>query len=485
MNTDVLLINAITRKHIPAYLPNGLLWIAAVLRENGFSVGVYDRNVDTRDVREVLQKFRPKIIGISVLTGGVILDAIYLSKTIRDVCGNSKIVWGGLHPTLFPGYVLNEEYVDYIAMGEGEYPMLELTECLLKSKNELRDIQNIGYKDADEIKINPQRGFIDMDKLPMQAFDLVDMQNYFLFRPYARKTVCIMTSRGCPYNCSFCYNKKANERKWRGLSAQKVVDTIKFVKVKYNVDGFLFYDDNFDANPIRLKEFCKILIDNEINIRWEHCSRVNYAEKERLSLEKKAGCSLISYGLESGSERILKLINKEQTVPQIQNAIRLCKNFGISTATGSIIGYPFENEEDLKETLGLFERIRPTHIFTTIYNPYPGSDLYDYVVENKLFKEPPTLQEQGKLYSIENFDLNMSSIPKELLRKVYTKYAVRNLANEVLDYMRFRNFVGLTSVIGNTIFRAGVLEGIANRIRDIFMGFFRQLLTPKNKIKAC
>lgn len=463
MSVDVLLINAITRKQLPAYIPNGLLWVAAVLREKGFDVRVYDRNADDRDVKDIIKEFKPKIVGVSVLTGKVILDAIYVSKIIKSEMGDTIVVWGGLHPTLFPEHVLSEKFVDYVVMGEGEYPMTELTEHLLQNKRKLEDILNIGYKKEGEHKLNPLRDFIDINELPAPAFDLIDMNKYFLFRPYARKTVVLMTSRGCPYNCVFCYNKKVNKSKWRGMSARKLVDLIKLIKSKYNVNGFLFHDDNFDADAKRLKEFCNILIDERIGIKWEHFSRVNYAEKERLALAKKAGCEHIAYGLESGSERILKLIKKRQTVAQIEKAINLCKEVGISTSCGSIIGYPFETEEDLEETTKLFDRLKPTLVFTTIYNPYPGSDLYDYVVEKGLFAEPPTLEEQGKIYYFENLELNMSSIPNQLLKDIYTKYFVRNLFNEVNDYLRFRNFVGLFVVTKNYLFISGVIKKIINR----------------------
>ena len=468
MPTDILLINAITRKQIPAFVPNGLLWVASVLREGSFGVQIYDRNADYRGVEEVLEMTKPKMVGVSVLTGGVILDAIKVSKTARLASSKPYIVWGGLHSTLFPEYVLAEDYVDYIVMGEGEYPALELAQHLLEGKHKLPDLKNIGYKSEGKVFLNPLRDFIDMDGLSMPAFDLIPLEKYFLLRPYAKRTICLVTSRGCPYNCTFCYNKKVNRGKWRGLSGTKLIDMVMMLQNKYGIDGFLFHDDNFDANSRRLREFCNALIYKKIKIKWEHCSRVNYAEEERLRLEKKAGCEMIAYGLESGSERILKLIKKGQTVAQIENAIKLCKKIGISTGVGSIVGYPFETEEELKETLSLFDRLKPTHVFTTIYNPYPGSDLYEYVKQQGLFKEPATLEEQGNLYTIENLELNMSSISGETLRKIMYKYSTKNLINEVMDYMRFFNLRGLLKATLNYFGRSGALSRIVTTFTDIF-----------------
>jgi anaerobic magnesium-protoporphyrin IX monomethyl ester cyclase len=466
-SADLLLINPITRRHVPAFIPNGLLWVASVVREKGFSVRVIDRNCDDADVAEILRTVRPKVVGLSVLTGGVILDAIVQAKLVREVLPGAIIVWGGLHPTLFPEAVLVEPYVDHIVMGEGEVPMAELMDNLLRGRGRIEEILNVGTKINGQIRLNPLRPFVDMDALPYPAFDLIDMSRYYLLRPYAKKTVCLMTSRGCPYNCAFCYNKKANRSTWRGMSASRLIGLIRHIQKRVSVDGFLFHDDNFDADGRRLKEFCELLIQKKMHIRWEHCSRVNYASFERLAMEKKAGCEMIAYGLESGSERILKLIHKGQTVAQIENAIRLCKKAGISTGVGSIIGYPFETEADLDETLKLFERARPTHIFTTIYNPYPGSDLYDHVIREGLFKEPATLQGQGEIYNIENLDLNMSPISNETLRRVMVKYSTYNLIHEVLDYLRFFNIAGLMVATFNYFKRPGAASRLWGRACDI------------------
>lgn len=471
---DVLLINAITSKHVPAYIPNGLLWVAAVLREQGFDVQVYDRNADDRDLAALLKELSPRIVGVSVLTGGVILDAIHVSQVTRDVLPSAQIVWGGLHPTLFPNHVLAETYVDYIVMGEGEYPMRELAAYLLHGKGTLSGINNIGFRVDGKVQLTPLRDFIDMDGLPMPAFDLIPMEKYFIFRPYARRTVCVMSSRGCPFNCTFCYNKKVNRGRWRGMSAKKLLELVTFFKSRYNATGFLFHDDNFDANAERLREFCRLLIEGNVGITWEHFSRVNYAERDRLQLEQKAGCRMIAYGLESGSERILKIVKKGQTVAQIENAIRLCAEVGISTGVGSIIGYPFETEDDLNETLRLFEKLRPTHIFTTIYNPYPGSELYDYVIEKGLFKEPSTLERQGQIYAVGNVELNMSPIPNDVLKKIITKYFTYNLVNEIKDYLRFFNFSGLFLAGMNYLSRPGVVRNIFRRWGDMAGSLFKK-----------
>jgi len=441
---DVLLINARSWERVPSYIPNGLCYMSSILRDEGIKVGIHDRNVDRTDIKQVIADKKSRIYGISVLTGKVILDAIDISVAIRQVCPDAIIVWGGLHPTLFPEAVLRENYVDYIVMGEGEYPFFEFTKGILSNTLNRKEIKNLGYKNEGRIVLNEIRPFIDMEKLPFPAWDLLpDMKNYFLLRSYGRRAVNLNTSRGCPHNCSFCYNAGVNNRRWRGMSAEKVVAQIEHLCKEYGIDSVFFHEDNFDANKKRVIRYCNLLLEKKIKIRWEHFSKVNYADGEQLRLEKKAGCALISYGLESGSDRILKIIHKDQTREDVKKAIDLCRKAGIAAAVSTIIGYPMEERQELDETLSLLKEIKVQNVFPQIFNPYPGSELFKYVVERKIFTMPSTLKEQGEAYSVDNVALNMSRIPSGYLSGIIKSYETYNIRNEVFAYLREMNILGL------------------------------------------
>lgn len=450
---DVLLINPKSWPVLPAYIPNGLLYIASVLRENGFEVKVYDKNTDTRDICEIYNLYDPKIIGVSVLTGKVILDAIEVSKSIKSISDEIPIVWGGLHPTLFPRYVLNEKYVDYIVMGEGEYPMTELSEFLLKSKGSLQNIRNVGYKVNGSLKFSEQRKFIDLEKLPMPAWDLIEMEKYYLIRFYTKRAVNLSTSRGCPHRCTFCYNVVVNKRRWRGMSAEKILDQVNFLKSKYKVTGFFFHEDNFDANKKRTIKFCNLLMKEKMDLKWEHQSRVEYANREQLALEKEAGCEILDYGVESGSDRILKFVEKDITVSEIKAAFKLCYELKIATNANAIVGYPTETLDELKQTIKLLDSLSAYNIFTTIFNPYPGSKLFNYVVQKGLFTLPEKLEDQGKIYDVDDVDLNTSGIPNNILQDILDKYYNYNMINHVKMHMKYKNFTGL-------------YRGIRSRLRE-------------------
>jgi len=446
MKNRVLLINARTDTGIPAYIPSGLCSIAAVLRQNGIDCAILDRTVDSTDIKEVMRQHDAAIYGISVLTGPVILDAIETSKAIKANDPDAIVVWGGLHPTICPESVLNEQYVDYIVRGEGEYPMVELCQHIFHKRGELSQIQNLGYRMDSRHVLNPMRPWIDLETLPLPAWDMLKMENYFLTKHYARRAVNLNTSRGCPHRCAFCYNEAVNKRKWRGVSARRVVEMIEYMQKHHDVDGVFFHEDNFDVSRKRMTEFCNLLLEKGIQVHWEHFSRVGYVTEERLALEKKAGCAVISYGIESGSDELLEEMTKDQTVDQILKAIPIWEKIGIDVAVSIMIGYPDQTIEDVEKSLELVEKIKPFHVSPTMFNPYPGTPLFDQVIQRGLFRFPTRLEDQGKLYNLWNFDLNTSRIPKAYLQQISSRYDFQNTINQLLGFLRYRNFAGLWRV---------------------------------------
>lgn len=436
----LLLINAKSKNALPGYLPYGLLWIASVIREEGYEVRVYDRNVDGIGLRGVLDRYQPKVVGISCLTGPVIDDAIEISRSIKRESREIPIVWGGLHPTIFPYHVLKKDYVDYIIAGEGEYPVLELLEHLLKKEGKLEDIKNLGYKENGEIRLNPQRDFIDLDRLPLPAWDLVDIEKYYQQKFYSNRAITLNTSRGCPFRCSFCYNQAVNKRRWRGMSAEKILEHMRHLHSTYGIHGFQVYDDDFDANKKRLKEFCNLLLKKKEGFSWQHFSRVNYAREEILKLEKKAGCKLIEYGIESGSQRLLDFIQKDQTISQIKEAFAICRRVGLATSALFMISLPTETKEEVGQTISLVDSLGAFQTICTIYRPYPGTNLYDYCVQEDLFRLPDEIEKQGRIYSIGDTKLNLSQVPVDYLKEIHNKFTFNNIVNELRSCLKQGNY---------------------------------------------
>ncbi len=438
--TDVLLVNPRSFYALPSYLPNGLLYIAAVLRENDIDVQIYDTNVAEEDFSAALKRLNPKVVGFSILSGPNIKDAVNKSKVARNVLKDATLVWGGVHTTIFPEHVLREDYVDYIVTHEGEYPFLELVKKILNNDPGVHDIPNLGYKENGELHINEKRSFIDMDKLPLPAWDMVPIEKYVHNKFYANRVLTLHTSRGCPWTCEYCYNELVNDRKWRGLSAERTLDQIMHVKERYNINGIQFYDDEFDANPRRVTRLFNLLINEKVNIKFGHFSVTNIANETRYRLAKEAGCRFIEYGVESGSDRMLRIIRPQQTVELIQNAFAMCRRVGVKSGAMFMIGSPQERKEDVDKTVQLVKSLKAHQTICTIFRPYPGNGLFNYCVEKKLFTLPDVLEEQGSAYDIGSTAINVSEVETPHLEKVQSMYTLRNIVNELKECVKHRNW---------------------------------------------
>jgi radical SAM superfamily enzyme YgiQ (UPF0313 family) len=435
-NLDILLVNPFSwvRDGRPAYLPYGVLYLASYLRERGVSVDIFDANVSLKNPLEVIKEKKPKILGLSVLTGPVIAEALKISREAKELFPEIKIIWGGLHPTLFPEHVLKEPCVDFIIQAEGEQPLYQLIGSLLK--NELdTTLASLGYKDKGEISINPiSSEFIDLNLSPMPAWDLVDVKKYTANRFFASRVLTVNTSRGCPFKCAFCFNQGLPFQRWRALSAAKIYEQLMYLKDTYGINGIQFYEDSFDTDKNRVKEFCRRMIDNKVRLNWSHFSNVAYSNQEILAIEKEANCKYVEYGVESGSSRILKMVNKKQTVEEIKQAFDVCCRVGIKSAALFMIGYPSETMEELRETVDLVEGLTAHILICTIYRPYPATPLHDYCAKIKNFSVPDSLEKQAEFYRFSHMDdanANMSEVPTKYLvrlqKSFYAKFAIKEL----------------------------------------------------------
>jgi radical SAM superfamily enzyme YgiQ (UPF0313 family) len=274
----------------------------------------------------------------------------------------------------------------------------------------------------------------------MEAWDLLDIRKYYQFHFYANKVLVLHTSRGCPYRCAYCINPIVYKRTWRGRSALRVIEEIKFLQDKYRITGVHFFDDMFDADKKRLNDFCNMMVKEKIDVLWHHSSRVNYATKERLMLEKRAGCVLIEYGVESGSPRILRLIKKDQTIPQVVQAFKNCKETGIKANALFMIGLPTETIKDINMTIKLINSLPFYQAICSIYKPYPGSELFDFCIRTGKLKLPKNLEDFGTIYSFSEERFDMSEVPSKHLRAVQDIFIKKNVINLIKTGLRDLNF---------------------------------------------
>ena len=367
-------------KKADACTPLSLVIVGTAI-EDKHKVKIYDRNLYHLDLNFIkfMKKYDPDIIGFTSMTSLMLLDIIHLGKLIKKEFPKKIIVVGGIHPTLEPESFLNESYIDYVIRGEGEEAFLEFCDTFDKNPKRLKELRNIN--------LNLQRPYMKMDDLKFPNYNLIDLKKYEHFY--------VSISRGCPGDCTFCASAKLwgqNNRPYvRAFNAQKTMTLFKQVSEKYKRRFFEIIDDNFLSFRSKVFEVCKYLEKKKV---FFHCfARVDYIDDKILKSLKKAGCHTIQIGAESGSQRVLDFLNKKVKVQQNIDAILCCKRNGITCDASFMIGLPTETLGELEETKQLIKKFKPDIANVKIYNPLPGTPLFNFCVEKKLIDKPKTIQE--------------------------------------------------------------------------------------------
>ena len=385
-------------------IPYGIAYVAAVLEKGGHQVLIWDRNVEPDSIEQVLKRNKPDIIGLSAMTGVCLLDGIEICQKAKSLWSEIPIVWGGYHSTLLPEQTLAEENIDYIVYGEGEYTMLDLVTAI-EHGSAIEDVQGIYYKKGGEpVRTAPRPVIEDLDELPFPAWHLFDMGKYITKSILAGRTINLNTTRGCPFDCSFCCEPAFHKRKWRANGSQRVIQMLKHLKSEYKVERVAFRDSLFTANLKRVAEICDGLIEQKLNLEWYCPARVLDWDRELLKKMRRSGCTDFEFGVENGSPRLLKFINKGIILDQVYDSFQKCNEIGITPNINVIIGLPTETREDFDMTMALLDRLDHGPVGIMIYQPYPGSELMDYVIEHGLFVPPTTLRGWAKIdnpYAIE------------------------------------------------------------------------------------
>lgn len=376
------------------YPPLGLMILAANIRDKHL-VKILDRNSTGKrghaDLIAAIKKFKPDIIGVTSLTGKGIIDGLTVSKIAKK--NNIKVVWGGTHASLFPKQTLKNPLIDFVVIGEGEITFMVLLDALQYGRS-LAKIEGIGYKSNGKIKINPEREFIfDLDNYPMPAWDLVNVERYIFSFKGAKRKLEMVTSRGCPFRCAFCYNLRFNKRLWRGRSAPKIIEEINFLKKRYRIDCVRFADDQFAADKNRLQEFCQL--NQKTGVSWDSNCRISDVSEKFLEMVAEGGCARLTFGVESGSDRILKFLKKDITVKNSLDAFELLSKTKIMTAAAFMIGLPTETRQEAQKTIKMAKMMKASHVHLYPYVPYPGGELSEYCLKEGLIKYPEKIEDWG------------------------------------------------------------------------------------------
>jgi anaerobic magnesium-protoporphyrin IX monomethyl ester cyclase len=363
------------------YPSMGIGFIAAVTESDGHSVIVIDAEAEQigyQDIQDRLDNFNPDIIGFQTFCANV--------SRCRKVAENAKqanasvtIVFGGVQATLFPEQQLTDSLVDYVVVGEGEIPFSGLVNALEKNLT-ISSVPGLAYKDADNLIVYTTKAPLinNLDELPFPALHLFPMNKYHSSAQLrGTNTLHLFTSRGCPFNCSYCSGDLVFGKTFRYRSAQKVVEDIQYMMKHFGVDGVQFYDETFTVNRSRVFELCDAIIASGIDIPWACFTRVDLVDEIILSKMRDAGCYQIFFGVETGVERLLELIRKGTTLDQARNAFRLCRKLGIETLASFMLTLPTETVEDTETSIRFGLELDPDYVYWLTFVPYPGNDLAD------------------------------------------------------------------------------------------------------------
>lgn len=357
--------------------PLGLAYIASYLEKYGYDVKILDAeilNLTSREARRIILREKADIVGITCMTS-TFPGALEAARFAKE--SGAVVVLGGPQLNVFPEESVSYKFVDYGICGEGEQTMLELVQAIEKKKklSKISKIQGLIYKKNKKVYSNPARLEENLDELPFPAWHLLPVKKYGAIIA-EKPMVTMITSRGCPFQCGFCF-KQPSDRKLRFRSPKNVVDEIGFLIEKYKIKEVMFYDDTLTLNREHIEGICKEILKRRIKIKWEGPTRIDCIDENLLRLMKKAGCKLLRYGVESGDPRILKLMRKNIDLERVKEVFKMSEKVGLETFAYFIIGYYSETRESMNNTINFAVKLNPDWAMFTIATPYPKTNLFD------------------------------------------------------------------------------------------------------------
>jgi len=431
--------------------PLGIAYLAAVAIEAGHNVKLIDalgeapeeiteyksgfslRGLNFHEIVKEIPK-KTDIIGISNLFTFAFPIVLDLARTIKDKM-DIPIVLGGAHPSATPRETLEHKEIDYVIISEGEDTLIDLF-SVLEGKKKEGELDGFAWKEGHSVKVNPKTKLIEnLDEIPFPRRDLLPMKNYFSTKeahgPVQDKWTPMITSRGCPYECTFC-TPRLWLRKYRLRSAENVVDEIEECIEDFDIKEFHFEDENLTINKKRTLDLCDEIKKRKLDITWQTPNgiRASVTDEEMLVKMKESGCRHITVAPESGSERILNnVIRKHQKLEDVTRVVRIANKIGLKCAAYFIMGLPGERIEDVEKTVDYSTRLAKEgldEVAFSLFIPLPGSELYDKLkADKKLNYKYEDLTVMGDLNKAVSWSEHISNEQlQKYRRKAYVKFHI-------------------------------------------------------------
>lgn len=432
--------------------PLGLLYVLSYLEKHTSGHQLYFKdciaeNISHHALRKIIADIRPDVVGVTSFTVSLV-DVVKVGRAVREIVPDAHVCLGGHHPIAFPLQATRLKEFDSIVVGEGEYAFTDLVKCLEKGED-FTKIQ--GVYTAESImpyldqKLEHDRRFLQHVMVPpAYVDDLEDLpppnRNYIRHISYhstvgvSGNLATIITTRGCPYLCTFC---DVPYKKYRQRNVDSVLDEVQEC-LDMGYDEFHFYDDLFNVNAKKVIEFCDAIERRNMKFVWDFRGRVNAVSKESLFRAKRAGLRQISFGVETGSDEGLKILKKGTTIAQVRSAFRWCRDLGIRTVADYILGFPFEKSPaDIHKNIDFLLKLDPDYALFSILQLLPNTGLYREGVEKGMVK--PGMWEEFAMnpdrgFRVEHWTEFMSvdeliAIRRDAYRRFYLRprYVVRSV----------------------------------------------------------
>ncbi|MBN1400132.1 MAG: radical SAM protein [Anaerolineae bacterium] len=489
----IALVSPKWNQMVNSYPPLGLGYLAAALEADGHQVAIFDLGLEPNtpledDVARVAA-FAPDLVGMTAMTNNYHSADAFMDM-VRSQIG-CPIVLGGPHATVFPQRLASDPKIDYLVYGEGEQTLQELVralaaEDLQPSVTTLRGISGLCYARDGELICNPPRPLIeDLDSLPLPARHLFELDRYPLYAPNGERMVTLLSSRGCPYNCSYCF-KGIVGRTYRQRSPESVLEEIRLLMREYGYRNFYFIDDLFTLDRRRLRAITTQIIEEGLDIRWQCLARVDRVTPELLDLMYRSGCRELHYGIESGNPEILASLGKGITLDQVRQAVKWTADVGILAKGYFMLGLPKDTDETMEQTIRFATELELDQAMFSLTTPFPGTRLWDELVARhpeEALDEAQAMHAFSRAYYYVNYDhmiqpfYNLSEVSDERLSELAFEAQVRfQEAKRKRKYLRALGLVlgswlyDLSNVralrrIGHGLLRGGLIRGLRARGR--------------------
>ncbi len=430
--------------------PLGPAYIGGMLKAHGFDV----LNVDAtqfswEEIRELLRKEAPDIVGISAMTIGR-KYAFETVKVVKECLPEAKVIMGGVHSSYRYEAILKLYPVDVVVLGEGEVTTLELVKAWDK-KQDLASVKGIAYKDKEgKVLVTPPRDFVkNIDELPFPNYEGYNWDIYpdasigilnteenkqYSHLPYS----LMLTSRGCPLGCQFCSSTKFWGKKFRLRTPENVLDELEILYKEFGRRFINFADDSFSVNEQRVIEICKGIVKRKLDIKFKCSTRVDFVSDEMAMWLKKAGCLSVSLGVESGSQKILNTIHKRINIDDIVTTFKLLSSKGLNPGALIMVGNPGESDETIQDTINLLNRLGAYNCSASIAMVFPGTDLFALSKEKGLLEDDYFEKyDDVPLYTAEQSMATLMKWQDKIIKNNH-KFQNRSLKEKIEDYIRLQ-----------------------------------------------